>query len=77
MRDEDETDSSFYVVRTQRMDGVWPLLQKGKARIGWSYADRLDLRKLQEWREAGEELDEEEKEAWKEVSLVHEEARGR
>ena len=45
--------------------GVFESLQNGKARIGWSYEDRLDLRTLQERRRTGQNLDPEERDAWR------------
>ena len=39
------------------MPGVWESLKEGKARIGWSYAETLDLRALQAKRQARVPLD--------------------
>ena len=55
---------SVYVVRTDRRDdkekiisGVFDGLKAGKARIGWSYEDRLDLRLIERKVQRGEKLD--------------------
>lgn len=58
-----------YVLRTedrktgQPAVGVFEELKAGQARMGWSWDDKLDLRVIQEKRERGESLDEEQKEA--------------
>lgn len=44
--------------------GVFESLQKGKARIGWSDADHLDLRELRERFQTGQSLDEDERDAY-------------
>ena len=43
--------------------GVFEELEAGRARMGWSWDDKLDLRVIQEKREQGEALDEEQEEA--------------
>ena len=58
-----------YVLRTedrvtrQPAAGVFEELEAGRARMGWSWDDKLDLRVIQEKREQGEPLDEDQKEA--------------
>lgn len=44
-------------------DGVFDELKAGKARIGWSYDDKLDLRKIKHKLEAGSRLDADEADA--------------
>lgn len=58
-------DGNAWVVRTKSKPGIWPSIQDGKARIGWSYADRLDIRRMRSKRERGEDLDEREQRAWR------------
>ena len=58
-----------YVLRTedrvtkQPAVGVFEELKASRARMGWSWDDKLDLRTIQEKRERGEPLDEEQKTA--------------
>ena len=60
---------AFYVVKTvdddegQPVRGVFDELEAGRARIGWSYQDNLDLRLLRGRIEQGEPLDEHERDA--------------
>ena len=48
---------------SQPIPGVFEELAVGRARIGWSYEEKLDLRLLLHKYEVGEQLDEEEQEA--------------
>lgn len=56
-----------YVLKTtdretgQPIAGVFEELKAGRARMGWSWDDKLDLRVIQEKREQGEPLDEDQK----------------
>lgn len=65
-----------YVLRTedrvtkQPADGVFEELQAGRARMGWSWDDKLDLRVIQKKREQGEPLDEEQKEAIRSLNFL-------
>ena len=58
--------TGVYVVKTVDKDtgepipGVFEELEAGRARIGWSYLDHLDLRMIQEKINTGEPLDENE-----------------
>ena len=56
-----------YVVKTvaegQPFPGVFGELKAGRARIGWSYQDNLDLRLLLGRIEQGEQLNEDERDA--------------
>ena len=58
---------AVYVVKTvhegQPFPGVFDELKAGRARIGWSYEDNLDLRVLQDRIEQGKPLDEEQQKA--------------
>lgn len=65
METQGEKNTKAYVVRTQGREGIWPSLGAGKARLGWSYDDRLDLRLLQQKTSSGKPLDQEERKAWK------------
>ncbi len=56
---------AVFVVRTvydngQPIPGVFDELQAGRARIGWSYEDNLDLRLIRRKREQGETLNKDE-----------------
>lgn len=59
--------TTVYVLRTedrktgQPAIGVFEELEAGRARMGWSWDDKLDLRVIQEKREQGESLDEDQK----------------
>lgn len=64
LREETVTETRAWVVRTKQKPGVWEAIQNGRARMGWSYADRLDLRKLARKKDRGESLDEKEQGAW-------------
>lgn len=58
-----------YVLKTvdkdtgQPIAGVFEELQAGRARMGWSWDNKLDLRTIQKKREQGESLDEDQKDA--------------
>ena len=61
-----------YIIKTVSPDvpgysipGVWDSLRKGKARIGWSYEDHLDLRKIQQKVHTGQILTQDEHKAWR------------
>ncbi len=59
-----------YIVKTtedsgEPIPGVFEELQAGRARIGWSYSDELDLRLIQEKIQQGSPLDEDEQAAKK------------
>lgn len=59
---------AVYVVRTHMKNkvpypGVFDELRVGRARFGWSYQDKLDLRLIQEKQKRGEQLTKEEGEA--------------
>ena len=59
---------AVFVVRTvydngQPIPGVFDELQAGRARIGWSYEDNLDLRLIRRKREQGETLNKDEQAA--------------
>ena len=70
------TMTTVYVLRTedrvtkQPAIGVFEELQAGQARMGWSWDDKLDLRVIQEKRERGEPLDEEQKEAVRSLNFL-------
>ncbi len=49
-----------FVIRTTDIPGIFDELQAGRARIGWSYEDRLDLRLIKDKIDQGEALDEHE-----------------
>ena len=61
--------TAVYVVKAVEEDtgepipGVFEELESGQARLGWSYADHLDLRLIQEKINTGDPLDEYEQEA--------------
>lgn len=57
--------SRIFVVRTDGRAGIWESLQAGKARLGWSYHDRLNLAQIKEKVQSGIPLDTGEKKAWK------------
>ena len=58
---------AVYVVKAvyegEPIPGVFQELQAGRARIGWSYQDNLELRLIQEKLNRGEPLTQEEDEA--------------
>ena len=61
--------TSVYVLKTvdkdtgQPIAGVFEELKAGRARMGWSWNDKLDLREIQKKRDQGEPLDEDQKDA--------------
>lgn len=61
--------TTVYVLKTtdrktgQPFAGVFEELKAGRARMGWSWDDTLDLRAIQEKREQGKSLDEDQTEA--------------
>ena len=63
------TMTKVYVLKTtdkktkQPIAGVFEELKAARARMGWSWDDKLDLRVIQKKRERGEALDEDQKEA--------------
>lgn len=65
-----------YVLRTedritgQPAVGVFEELKAGRARMGWSWDDKLDLRVIQEKREQGEALDEDQKGAVRSLNFL-------
>ncbi|MDE0205677.1 MAG: restriction endonuclease [Candidatus Tectomicrobia bacterium] len=68
MAEQQGNEGTVYVLKAVDSDGtpipgVFDELRAGRARMGWSYQDNLDLRLIMARLEAGEELDEDQLEA--------------
>ncbi len=58
-------------VPTYSIPGVFESLARGKARIGWSFEDGLDLRSLASKAEAGKPFNRKEEDAWRCIGFLN------
>ena len=70
MAEQQGNEGTVYVLKAVDFDGtpiagVFDELQAGRARMGWSYRDNLNLRVIKTQWEAGQALDEDQNGAWR------------